>query len=58
MKLKFVLEQPSGTGVGHEQSRAAHSDTCYGKLTHKGHVYVYDNTVLHELNTQIHTEMI
>ncbi len=35
VKLKFVLEQPSGTGVGHELTRTARSGTCYGKLTHK-----------------------
>ncbi len=42
MKVKFALEQLSGTGVGHELASAACSCTCYGKLT-KGHVYVYDN---------------
>ncbi len=44
MKLKFVLEQQSVMGVGHELTRAARSETCYGKLTHKGHVYVCDNS--------------
>ncbi len=39
-----MLEQPSGTSVGHELTRAACSDTCYGKLTHKGHIYVCDNS--------------
>ncbi len=39
----MALEQLSGTGVGHELARAAHSCTRYGKLTHKEHVYVYDN---------------
>ncbi len=34
---KFALEQPSSTcAVGHELARAAHSCSCYGKLTHKG----------------------
>ncbi len=30
MKVKFALEQPSGTGVGHELASAARSCMCYG----------------------------
>ncbi len=33
--------------------RAASSCTCYGKLTHKGHAYVYDNTMC-ESETALH----
>ncbi len=42
-----ALEMPSCTGVGHELCylRAALSCTCCGKMTHKGHAYVYDNTL-------------
>ncbi len=34
MKENVALEQPSGKCVGHELASAAHSCTCYGKLTH------------------------
>ncbi len=47
-----MLEQLSGTGVGHELARAAHSCTCCSKLTHKGHVYVYDNALSKHPNTR------
>ncbi len=40
-----MLEQPSGLGVGHELARAARSCTCCSKLTHKGHVCIYDNAL-------------
>ncbi len=45
MKVKLALEQPPGTGVGHELASAVCSCTCYSKLTHKGHVYVYDKSL-------------
>ncbi len=32
---KFALEQPSGTGVGHELASAARSCACCSQLTHK-----------------------
>ncbi len=41
--VQIAIEQPLGTGVGHELARAVCSCTWYGKWTHKGHVYVYDN---------------
>ncbi len=33
MKMKFALEQPSSTGVGHELAR--HARVTVAKLTHK-----------------------